>query len=105
MIRLKDSEGLVKPARSPSSQGLNHQPKIYMVEIHCSSCICSKGRHCLTSIGGEAPFGPMKAHFPSVGEFLGVEVGVGAWVGEHPHRSKVKGNGMEICRGGNQERE
>jgi len=29
--------------------------------------LCRRGWHCLTSVGEEA-FGPVKAHFPSVGE-------------------------------------
>jgi hypothetical protein len=24
---------------------------------------------------------------------------VGRWVGEHPHRSRVKGDGIGVCRG------
>jgi len=43
---------------------------------HGSSRICSRGWHCLASIGGEA-LGPVKAPFTSVGEYQGDEVGVG----------------------------
>ena len=32
---------------------------------------------------------------PSVGECQGGEVGMGGWVGEHPHRSRDRG----VCRG------
>jgi len=51
---------------TPSSQGLNHQPKSTHGGTHSSSCICSRGWHCLASIGREA-FGAVKACFPSVG--------------------------------------
>jgi hypothetical protein len=44
------------------------------------------------SMGGEA-LGPMKAQCPSVGECQDGEVGVGRWVGEHPHRSRGWGMG------------
>ena len=41
----------------------------------------------LASVGGEA-LGPVKAQFPSVGEWQGGEVGVVIWEGEHPHKSR-----------------
>ena len=46
-------------------------------------------------MGGEA-LGPVKARCPSVGECQGGEVGVGEWVGEHPHRRR----GRRIGEGG-----
>jgi hypothetical protein len=58
-----------------SSQGLNHQTK----STHGFNCICSRGWHCLASVGGEA-FGPVKAKFPMVGECQGGELGVDWWV-------------------------
>jgi len=36
-----------------SSQGINHQPKSTHGWIHGSSCTCSRGWHCQTSMGGE----------------------------------------------------
>ena len=50
-----------------SSQGLNHQPKSTHGGNHGSSCICSKGWPCGTSMRGEA-LGLVKARCPSVGE-------------------------------------
>jgi hypothetical protein len=44
-------------------------------------------------MGGEA-LGPMKAEWPSVGEFEGGKVRVAGWVGEHPHRSRGRWNGI-----------
>jgi len=41
-----------------------------------SSHICSRGWHSAASVGGKA-LGPVKAHFPSVGECQGFKVGVG----------------------------
>jgi len=40
----------------------------------------------------------VKAPFPSVGECLGSEVGVGGWVGEHFYRSRGRGMGEEETR-------
>jgi hypothetical protein len=45
-------------------------------------------------MGGEA-LGPVKAQWPSVGECQGWEAGIGGWVGEHPHRSRRKADGIE----------
>jgi hypothetical protein len=42
---------------------------------------------------GEA-LGPFKARCPSVGECQAGGAGVSGWVGEHPHRSRGRGNGM-----------
>jgi hypothetical protein len=41
----------------------------------------------VASMGGEA-LGPVKAQCPSVGECQGSQMGVGGWVGKHPHRSR-----------------
>ena len=49
--------------------------------------------------------GPVKARFPSVGEYQGREVGVGGWVREHPHRSRGRGNGIGGGWRGNQDRD
>jgi len=49
---------------------------------------------------GREALGPVKVHFPSVGECQGLDVGMGGWEGEHPHRRRGRGYG----RGGNQER-
>ena len=48
----------------------------------------------------EEALGPVKAQCPSVGECQGREEGVGRWVGEHPHRSRGRRDGMEISGGG-----
>ena len=40
--------------------------------------------------------GPMKAGCPGVGEFWARKVGVGGYVEEHPHRSKMRGVGQGI---------
>ena len=42
---------------------------------------------------GEA-LGPVKARFSSVGEYKCGKVGVGGWEGEHPHRSRWRGDGI-----------
>ena len=57
----------------------------------------------LSSMGGES-LGPVKAWFPSVDECLGAEARVGMWVGEHPHRSRVRGDGIVDLQKGNSER-
>jgi hypothetical protein len=51
-------------------------------------------------MGGEA-LGPVKDRCPSVEECQDGEVG--GW-GEHPHRSRGKGDGIRGLRRGNQER-
>jgi hypothetical protein len=90
--RIKEAGGVYNPKEKTtistnqmpqSSQGLNHQPR----STHGSSCICSRGWPCWASMGGEA-LGPVKAQCPSVGGCQGGEVGVGGWLGEHPHRSR-----------------
>ena len=45
----------------------------------------------------------MKAGFPSVGEYQGREAGVGGWVGEHPHRSRGRADGIGVFGRGNWE--
>jgi len=41
-------------------------------------------------MGGEA-LGPAKARCPSVSKCQSREVGRDGWVGEHPHRNRVRG--------------
>jgi hypothetical protein len=54
---------------------------------------------------GKEAFGPMMAQCPSVGEGHGREGVVGGYVGEHPHRSRGRGDGIVGFWGkGNQER-
>ena len=48
------------------------------------------GMDLLASVGREG-LGTVKAHFSSVGECMGIEVGVGGWEEEHPHRSRGRG--------------
>jgi len=86
-----------------SSQGLNHQPKSTHGRTHGSSCICSRGWPYLASVGGEALV-LVKAQCPSVEEFQGGEVGMGGWVGEHPHRSRRIRSDIGGLWRGNQER-
>ena len=59
---------------------------------HGSSCICSRGWPCFTSMGGEA-LGPVKAQCSSVGECQDSEVGVGVLV------TRGKGNGVGVLVG------
>ena len=37
---------------------------------------------------------------PRVGECQRREAGVGVWMGKHPHRSRWKGDGIGVPRGG-----
>jgi len=69
------------------SQGLNHQPMNTFVGTYDSNHTCSRGCNFLASIVGKA-LGPVKAHFPSVGECEDIEVQAGGWEWEHPHRSR-----------------
>jgi hypothetical protein len=41
-------------------------------------------------MGGEV-LGSRKSICPSVGEYQGGVVGVGGWMGEHPHRIRARG--------------
>jgi len=43
----------------------------------------------------EEVLGPRKARCPSVGECQDSEVDVGGWVGEHPHRSRGRKDGLD----------
>jgi len=84
---------IISTNQTPQSyQGLNHQPKSTHGRTHGSSHICSRGSHCLSTVGGEA-FGPVKACFPSVGGCQHVEVEVVGWEGEHPNRKRWRGMG------------
>jgi hypothetical protein len=85
--RTEGAEGVCSPIEGTtistnqtpqSSQGLNHQPKGTPGGTCDSSCICSRGWFCRTSMGGKT-LGPVKAACPSVGESQGREAGVGAW--------------------------
>jgi len=58
--------------------------------VALATCVAEDGWHCLASIEGEA-LGLLKACFPSVGECQDVEVGVGGWKWEHPHRNGENG--------------
>jgi hypothetical protein len=62
-----------------SSQGLYHQPKSTHGGTHGSSCICSRGWPCGTSMRGEA-LGPVKTQCLSVGESQDRRAGVGGLV-------------------------
>jgi len=43
-------------------------------------------------------FDPLKAKCSSVGKCQCREKGVDGWVGEHPHRSRAKENGILVTR-------
>ena len=62
-----------------SSQGLNLQAKSTHGGTHGSSCICSRGCPCQSSMGGEALV-PVKALCPSIGEYQDQEAGMGGLV-------------------------
>jgi hypothetical protein len=72
---------------SQRSQELNHQPKSAHSGTHGSSCICSRGWPCGTSMRGDA-LGLVKAEYPSVGECQDREEGLGGLV------SNERGNDM-----------
>jgi len=80
------------PSSPRSFQGLRNQLESRHVGTHVSRHKCSRERHCLASIEGEA-LGPVKTPFPSVGECQGVEVGVYGWESEHPLRSMGRRGG------------
>ena len=59
----------------------------------------------LLSINGGKVIGSVKAGFSISGECQGRELRVGGWVGEHPHRSRWKRDGIGNSQGqGIQER-
>jgi hypothetical protein len=60
----------------PDLPGTKIPAKQYTWSTQVSSCICSRGWPCWTSMEGEA-LGPGKAQYPNVGEFEGWVVGVG----------------------------
>jgi hypothetical protein len=108
--RMEGAEGVCNPIRTittnqtpQSFQGLNHQPKSTHRETHGSSYICSRGWPYLASMGIEA-LGPLKARCPSVGKHQGSNAGVGEWVGEHPYRSRGRGDKIRSLLRGNQEK-
>jgi len=93
--RIEGAEGVCNPIRTistnQSSQGLNHHPKCTHGQTHGSSCICSRGRPCWASVGGEA-LSSAKARPLNVGECQSKEAGRrGGWMGEHPHRRRGRG--------------
>ena len=53
---------------------------------------------------GVEALSPVKALFPSVEECQGSEIGVGECVGEHPHRSLGRRDGIGGFQRGNQEK-
>jgi hypothetical protein len=69
------------------------KPKSIHGGSHGSSGICSRGRPCWASMGGEA-LGPGKAGLPSVGECQGWEAGVCGHLDVHPHRSTGREDGI-----------
>jgi len=74
-----------------SSQGLNHQLKNTHRGTHGSSCICSRGWHCLASKKGEA-LGPVNTtRCPSIGTRYDGGARVGMWIEEHPHGGRGRG--------------
>ena len=49
---------------------------------------------------GRETLDPVKALWPSVGEWQAREVGVGGCLGEHPHRSRGRGDEIGASRWG-----
>jgi hypothetical protein len=66
----RKNNNINQPDPPKSSQTLNHQPNCTYGGSCGSSCMCSRGWPCWTSMGGDA-FGPVKAPCPSVGECQG----------------------------------
>jgi hypothetical protein len=61
-------------------------------------------RMALLDLVGGATFWPDGVQYPSVGEFQGRKVEVGGWEGEHPHRGRGRGDGIESFQRGDLER-
>jgi hypothetical protein len=59
----------------------------------------------LSDINGRRSPRSGKAQFSTVGECQCEDAGVGGWVGEYPHRSRERDDGIECFQRGNQERE
>jgi len=78
----------------PSTGLMKSQLKSTHQGNHVSCHIWIRGQHCLASIGGEA-LGAGKAHFPSLGEWQSVEVGMGECEREHPSHRK-RGYGKRV---------
>jgi hypothetical protein len=72
--------------------GLNHQPKKTHGGTCGSSCICSRGWPCWSSMGGEA-LGPVKVLCSSIGDCQDQEAGVGGLM------SRGRGEGMGVFGG------
>jgi len=68
---------------------------------HGSSPICSRGQHCQASIGREV-LGSVKARFPQYRGMPRAERW--EWVGENPHRSRGREDGIGGFQRGNHER-
>jgi hypothetical protein len=49
-------------------------------------------------VGGEA-LGPEGVRCPSVEQCKGEKIGVGGWLGKHPHRSRGRGKGIGVSEG------
>jgi len=47
----------------------------------------------ISGINGRRSPWSMTSHFPILGKRQGVELGMGGWEGEHPHRSRARGVG------------
>jgi len=75
-------------------QGLKHQPKSTHGGTHGSRHICSRGWDYPDLIGGKA-LGTVKVCFPSVRECQGIDVAMGGWEGQHPHKGRGRGDGRE----------
>jgi hypothetical protein len=74
---------------------LENQPKSTHGAFHGAGHIYGKGWPCWTSVGGAA-LGPEGVQCPSVGEYQGRRTGVDGWVGEHPHKSRVREDGTGV---------
>ena len=95
---LKELKGLqplrrnnsIKQPENKNAQGLNHQLKSTHGGTHGSRHIYSRGRPYRTAVRKEV-LGPVKTHCPSIGECQDRKW---EWVGEHPHRNRVRGDGI-----------
>jgi len=106
--RTEGAEGVcnsIGRATKSINQRLNHQPKnMHMEGPMAPIAYVAEDGPCRASVGGE-DLGPVKAPCPSEGTVRARRwEGIGGWLGEHPHRSRGRRNGIGDFRRGNWER-